>query len=94
MSIQLFDPVFEVELVKQQEERRLESLTGKKVGYIFNQHVSALAFWRSLEAQIESKLKPAAVHRLYKTNTWASAPKAEVEELIRQTDYALIGVGA
>ncbi len=94
MSIQLFDPVFDVEVVQQHVERGLESLHGKKIGYVFNQHVSALAFWKSLEQEIENKLKPASVHRVYKSNTWASAPKADVEELRKQTDFALIGVGA
>lgn len=94
MSIQLFDPVFEVEMVRQQKERGLGSLRGKKVGYIFNQHVSALDFWKAFEAEMEKELAPALAHRVYKSNTWASAPKAEVDELIKQTDYALVGVGA
>jgi hypothetical protein len=94
MSIEIFDPVFDVEVVQQQAERGLESLHGKKVGYVFNQHVSALDFWKALEQEIGRKLSPADVHRVYKANTWASAPKADVEELRKQTDYALIGVGA
>ena len=94
MSIVLFDPVFEVEAVTWQVERKLESLQGKKVGYIFNQHNSALTFWKTLEQQIDKELNPSAVHRVYKTNTWASAPRADVERLMGQTDYALIGVGA
>jgi hypothetical protein len=94
MGIVLFDPVCEVETVQQQPEQRLDNLKNRRIGYIFNQHVSALEFWKVLETEIEKKLMPSAVHRLYKVNTWASAPKADVEQLIRQTDYALIGVGA
>ena len=94
MSIQLLDPVFEVEVILQQKERGLDSLYGKRVGYIFNQHISALNFWKAMEQEIEKRLKPAFAHRLYKTNTWASAPKTEVDALIRQTDFALVGVGA
>ncbi len=94
MSIQLFDPVGEIEVVKAKPLRVLETLGGKRVGYIFNQHVSALAFWKALEREVEARLNPSAVHRVYKTNTWASAPKAEVDHLIEKSDYALVGVGA
>lgn len=94
MGIVLFDPVCEVEAVQRNAERRLDSLKNRKIGYIFNQHISALDFWSALEREIEMKLMPSAVHRVYKTNTWAPAPRADVEQLIRQTDYALIGVGA
>jgi hypothetical protein len=94
MSIELFDPVFDVETVSQQAETQLGSLKGKKVGYIFNQHVSALTFWKAFEAQVEKEFKPAVAHRLYKSNTWASAPKHQVAELIKESDYAIVGVGA
>ena len=94
MSIILFDPVCEVENVLTKNEFKLSDLRGKKVGYIFNQHISALAFWKTLEAEIERKLEPASVHRVYKTNTWASAPKEKVADLIKETDYILVGVGA
>ena len=94
MSIQLFDPVGVVDQPQAKEERVLESLAGKRAGCIFNQHVSALAFWRALEGELEATLNPATMHRVYKANTWAPAPKAEVERLIREIDYAIIGVGA
>lgn len=94
MNIQLYDPVGEVEVVQRKPLRALETLKGKRVGYIFNQHVSALAFWKALEREIETRLAPSAVHRVYKANTWASAPKHEVDRLIEESDYALVGVGA
>ena len=94
MSIQLFDPVGVVDIAQAKEERILESLTGKRVGCIFNQHVSALAFWKALEGEIEATLNPSGVHRVYKANTWAPAPKGDVERLLQETDYALVGVGA
>ncbi len=94
VNLILFDPVCEIESVQSKNEFKLSDLRGKRIGYVFNQHVSALAFWKTLEEEIERKLKPSAVHRLYKTNTWASAPKPKMEELIRQTDYVLVGVGA
>jgi hypothetical protein len=94
MSIQLFDPVGIVDIGHANDERRLETLSGKRVGCIFNQHVSALAFWQALESEIGGSLNPAGVHRVYKTNTWAPAPKADVERLLQESDYALVGVGA
>jgi hypothetical protein len=48
----------------------------------------------SLEAEVEQRFKPASMHRVYKENTWAPAPKADVEKLIEETDYVLVGLGA
>lgn len=94
MSIELFDPVGDIEEVKAKPQRVLETLSGKRVGLIFNQHVSALAFWKALEDEIGATLKPASMKRVYKTNTWAPAPRADALALIDETDYALVGVGA
>lgn len=94
MTIELFDPVGEIEVIKAKPQRILETLNGKRVGLIFNQHVSALSFWQALEEEIGSTLKPAGMRRVYKTNTWAPAPRAEALKLIEETDYALVGVGA
>lgn len=94
MSIELFDPVGVVDAKRAKVQRVLESLTGKRAGCIFNQHVSALAFWKAMEGELEATLKPISVHRVYKANTWAPAPKAELDRLLQETDYALVGVGA
>lgn len=94
VSIELFDPVGEVEVVQRQAVRTLRSLEGKRVGCIFNQHVSALAFWKALESEIENTLHPSGIFRIYKANTWAPAPRAEASRLLEATDYALVGVGA
>lgn len=94
MSIQLFDPVGEVEVVRQAPRRTLETLAGRRVGCVFNQHVSALAFWKAMEDEIERTLKPAAILRVYKTNTWAPAPRADATRVLEATDYVLVGVGA
>ena len=94
MTIELFDPVGEVEAITRKPQRVLETLNGKRVGLIFNQHVSALAFWQALEDEISGTLKPASMMRVYKTNTWAPAPRTEALRLIEETDYALVGVGA
>ena len=94
MTIELFDPVGEVEVVTQKAQRALPSLKGKRVGCIFNQHVSAIAFWQALESELGKTLQPASVLRVYKTNTWAPAPRADADRLLAETDYALVGVGA
>lgn len=94
MTIELFDPVGDIEQVAAKPQRVLETLNGKRVGLIFNQHVSALSFWQALETEIGSTLKPSSMHRVYKTNTWAPAPRADALKLIEETDFALVGVGA
>jgi hypothetical protein len=94
MTIELFDPVGEVEAIKSQTQRALPSLKGKRVGCIFNQHVSALAFWKALEEELGETQKPASVMRVYKTNTWAPAPRVDANRVLAETDYALVGVGA
>ena len=94
MTIELFDPVGEIEEIKAKPQRILETLNGKRVGCIFNQHVSALAFWQALEEEIDKTLNPASMTRVYKTNTWAPAPRADALRLIEETDFALVGVGA
>lgn len=94
MSIELFDPVGVVESAPARASRILDNIQGKRAGFIFNQHVSALAFWKAMEASLEGSLSPAVMHRVYKANTWAPAPRAEVERLMAETDFALVGVGA
>jgi hypothetical protein len=94
MTIRLLDPTGSVAKIERREEHRIESLTGKRVAFVFNQHRSALDFWNALEREVEKKFKPSAAHRLYKENTWAPAPRAEMDQLMRKTDYALVGMGA
>jgi hypothetical protein len=94
MSIQLFDPVGEVEVVQKATRRILETLAGRRVGCVFNQHVSALAFWHAMEGEIERTLEPSAIVRVYKTNTWAPAPREDAKRVLEATDYVLVGVGA
>lgn len=94
MTIQLFDPVGEVEAVERKPARLLETLNGRRVGYVFNQHVSAQAFWKALEHEIEATLQPASALRVYKSNTWAPAPRADANRVLEEVDYVLVGVGA
>ncbi len=94
MAIQMLDPVGDVETVVRVKERALTSLASLRIGYVFNQHVTALAFWKRLEQEVGGRHKPSAVHTLYKVNTWAPAPQADMDKLAREVDYALVGVGA
>ena len=94
MTIQLFDPVSEIETVQRRPTRTLGRLEGKRVGCVFNQHVSATAFWKALEGEIEKTLAPSSICRVYKPNTWAPAPRAAANRVLEETDYVLVGVGA
>ena len=94
MTIELFDPVGEVEVIQRRNERALQSLAGKRAGCVFNQHVSSLAFWHAMESEIERTLSPSTVFRVYKANTWAPAPRADANRVLEESDYVLVGVGA
>lgn len=94
MTLQLFDPVGEVHIPTSVPERALSALVGKRVGLVFNQHVSAIAFWKAMESELEKTLKPAGMVRVYKANTWAPAPRADANRVLEKTDYVLVGVGA
>jgi ABC-type microcin C transport system duplicated ATPase subunit YejF len=90
----MLDPIADAETVVRAKERALEKLDGKKIGYVFNQHVTALAFWKKFEGEIGDRLKPSGVHSVYKINTWAPAPRADLDRLAAEVDFALVGVGA
>jgi hypothetical protein len=94
MTIKMLDPVGDVETVARAAEKPLGRLDGRRVGYVFNQHVTALAFWQKLEEEVGRRVKPASVHKVYKVNTWAPAPRVDLERLSAETDYVLVGVGA
>jgi len=94
LGIQMLNPTGTVMKARVASVRGLESLSGKRVGYLFNQHGTATAFWKTLEQGVEKTFHPAAVCRLYKENTWAPAAQSDVDRLVRDTDYALVGVGA
>jgi hypothetical protein len=94
MTIRLLDPTSSIAKAAPRSAQRLESLQAKRVGYLFNQHKSAQAFWQALEREIDKVLSPSAILRVYKENTWAPAPKEDVGRLKQETDYAVVGVGA
>ncbi len=94
MSIRLLDPTSFIAKAAPNSRRQLDSVRAKRVGFLFNQHKSALAFWQALEREIDRVFSPSAVRRVCKDNTWAPAPKDDVARLKEETDYALVGVGA
>jgi hypothetical protein len=94
MTIRFLDPVGEIETVVRTKERPLADLVHKRIGYVFNQHVTALGFWTRLEREVGSRLEPSAVRSVYKVNTWAPAPQADLDRLAGEVDYVLVGVGA
>ena len=94
MSIEFFDPVGDVERADTRGARTLEALASRKVGFVFNQHVSAVAFWDAFEKAVEQKHAPAHVARIYKPAHSVTAARADLERLAGESDYAVVGVGA
>ena len=94
MTIMLYDPVGEVPTPEDTVQGFLDTVRGKRVGYVFNQHTTALHFWNHLELEVKAQLSPSSEFKLYKNNTWRPAPEAEMAKLLKQIDYGLVGVGA
>ena len=94
MTITMYDPVGEVKAAETSSGQYLESLKGKRVGYVFNQHSTALLFWKHLEQEVRERLAPSGEAKIYKDNTWRPAPQAEMDALLKKIDYALVGIGA
>jgi len=44
-------------------------------------------FGKHSSTKSSAGFKPASMHRVYKENTWAPAPKADVDRLAGETDY-------
>ena len=94
MVITLYDPVGDVQIPEASPEQYLESLKGKRIGYVFNQHSTALLFWKHLEQEVRARLAPSGEAKIYKDNTWRQAPDDQMNALLKRIDYALVGVGA
>ena len=94
MSIVLVSPIGNVDASVATAASPLETLKGKRVGYVFNQHISVLAFWRQLERIVEERLEPKDVVKVYKSNTWAPAATPDIDKIVNATDFAVVGVGA
>lgn len=94
MTIEFFDPVGDVRQSVRETQRTVENVHGLKVGYVFNQHISAAAFWEAFEQAVGSELEPSHVDRVYKPAHSVTAARADIDRIVRETDYALVGVGA
>jgi hypothetical protein len=94
MSIIMLDPTGKVASSRGEPERPLEVIAGRRVGYVFNGHASGRVFWKALEDEVEKSYRPSAASRVHKVNTWAPAPHADMQRLLAESDYVLVGLGA
>jgi hypothetical protein len=85
------------------QRSQLETLAGKRVGFVYGMHDLSTKFWPVLEEELVSTFAPDEVHRHHKTdagdgqfkgNTWIPAPESQIVELAPKLDYAVCGVGA
>lgn len=94
MSLRVRDPRAEINVPPEGKRlRRLETLTGARMGLVWSQHASSEKFWPVFERVVEAALHPSEVHRLYKDSTWNVATPQQVDELARTVDFVLVGVG-
>jgi hypothetical protein len=94
LTIYMINPTGKIQRSKATAMRRIGSLEGKKVGFVFNQHGTAAAFWQKLESSVQQRFQPEGVSRIYKDNTWSPADTLQIQRLAHETDYVLVGVGA
>jgi hypothetical protein len=94
MTLRVRDPRAEIFTPPQGKRiRRLESITGARMGLLWSQHASSEKFWPVFERAAAASLHPSEVHRLYKSSTWNIATVPEVAALAGRVDYVLVGVG-
>ena len=94
MNIKIYDPVGEVGPIVTVAPSGLTAMEGGRIGYVFNHHPAAETVWRSLEANLDTMLRPRSLVRLDKDNVAISVPRPKLEHLAGQADYLVVGVGA
>lgn len=94
MAILVFDPVGEVHTSAGPRPQMLDAVNGARIGYVFNQHVSAMTFWEALRRAIEISFAPSHSVQIVKKNYTAPAAAEEIATIAANADYALVGVGA
>jgi len=73
----------------------IEGLQGRRLGFLFNGHVSSVKFWKHLEERLSELYHPQSVASLRKENTFApAAAEGEIAELKTRAEVAVVGVGA
>lgn len=95
MSIRMMNPVAKPHREAFLRPVRIEELDGRRLGLLFNGHVSAVKFWKQLEDLFSELYHPRSVTSLRKENTFApAAADGEIAELKTRTELVVIGVGA
>lgn len=92
--LELISPLGYPRIEAQAQRRSLDTLIGRRVGFIWNQYPATTHFWPRLESAVEELCKPSAVRRAYKSNTWTPLDKTQFGEIAAAADYLVIGVGA
>ena len=92
--ILLLNPVGKVYEEAPRPPLPIEEVRGRRLGFLFNGHVSSVAFWREVERLLREEYEPTQVTSVRKENTFAPAPRPQVEEVAAASDLAVVGVGA
>lgn len=92
--IELVSPLGYPRVEAQAERRTLDTLVGRRVGFIWNQYPVTRQFWPCLEQALADVCRPASIERAYKSNTWMPLEPEKFRALADSVDYLVIGVGA
>ena len=92
MAINVLNPSFEKDAAPFDHAPRLNTLSGKKVGFISNGKEGTLGFFTHLENLLRSDFKVADVIWLQKANYSAPAEAAIIEQA-QAWDLAITGLG-
>ena len=92
--IELISPIGHPRIEAQAKRKTLDTLAGRRLGFIWNQYPATRHFWPQLERAVEDACRPAAVQRAYKSNTWTPLDPAQFGAPAADIDYLVIGVGA
>jgi hypothetical protein len=83
--------------------KTLESMQGRRVGFLWGMHDLSTKFWPAFEKEVVDLHSPREVHHHYKHdtgdgkfhgNTWIPSPISDIQEMATQIDCAITGVGA
>ena len=79
MSIRMMNPVAQSHIEAFRRPVRIEELHGRRLGFLFECHVSAVKFWKQLEDLVADIYHPRSVISLRKENTFAPPqPRAKL----------------
>ena len=92
--LELINPVGYPRIQAQATRRSLDTLVGRRAGFIWNQYRATTGFWPRLERALEELCEPSLVERAYKTNTWSPLDQTKFNRIAEAVDYLVIGVGA